>query len=113
MENSMVRRALETLFAAVLGAVAATSAQAQGYPDKPIKLVVPYAPGGSTDLLARTIAQRMVESMGQPIIVENRGGGGGMIGSDLVARAAPDGYTFMLGTGATHGIVKFTSKTLN
>jgi tripartite-type tricarboxylate transporter receptor subunit TctC len=55
----------------------------------------------------------MNESMGQPIIVENRGGGGGMIGSEYVARAAPDGYTFMLGTGATHGIVKFTTRALS
>ena len=113
MEIAIVRRTLGILFAAMLGALAATGAPAQGYPDKPIKLVVPYAPGGSTDLLARTIALRMSDSMGQPIIVENRGGGGGMIGSDFVARAAPDGYTFMLGTGATHGIVKFTSKALS
>jgi len=94
-------------------AVATGGAQAQDYPNRPIKLVVPYAPGGSTDLLGRTVAQKMGENMGQTIIVENRGGGGGMIGSELVARAAPDGYTFMLGTGATHGIVKFTSKALN
>ncbi len=99
---------------AVLAAMAAcTPALAQDYPSRPIKLVVPYAPGGSTDLLGRAVAQKMSESMGQPIIVENRGGGGGMIGSELVARAAPDGYTFMLGTGATHGIVKFTSRTLS
>jgi hypothetical protein len=108
-----VKLTLRTIVAIVLSAAAWTCAPvlAQGYPDKPIKLVVPYAPGGSTDLLARTLAQRMSESMGQPIIVENRGGGG-MIGSDFVARAAADGYTLVLGTGATHGIVKFTSKAL-
>ncbi len=111
----METSAFKGIVAAVLGiaAMAVAPAQAQTYPDRPIKLVVPYAPGGSTDLLGRTVAAKMSESMGQTIIVENRGGGGGMIGSELVARAAPDGYTFLVGTGATHGIVKFTSKALN
>ncbi len=111
----MQTSALQGVLAAVLGITASAwaPAQAQTYPDRPIKLVVPYAPGGSTDLLGRTVAVKMGESMGQTIVVENRGGGGGMIGSELVARAAPDGYTFMVGTGATHGIVKFTSKALN
>ena len=111
----MQKSALQGVLAAVLGITASAwaPAQAQTYPDRPIKLVVPYAPGGSTDLLGRTVAVKMGESMGQTIVVENRGGGGGMIGSELVARAAPDGYTFMVGTGATHGIVKFTSKALN
>ncbi len=110
----METRALQAILAAVLGITAPAwmTAQAQTYPDRPIKLVVPYAPGGSTDLLGRTVAVKMGESMGQTIIVENRGGGGGMIGSDLVARAAPDGYTFMVGTGAPHGIVKFTTRAL-
>ncbi len=101
---------LRMTFAAL--AVAPLIALAQTYPDRPIKLVVPYPPGGSTDLLARTLSQKMSESMGQQIIVENRGGAGGMLGSQLVARAVPDGYTFLLGTGATHGIVKFLSKTV-
>jgi len=111
----METSAFKGIVAAVMGIAALTwaPAQAQTYPDRPIKLVVPYAPGGSTDLLGRTVAAKMGESMGQTIIVENRGGGGGMIGSELVARAAPDGYTFLVGTGATHGIVKFTSKALN
>jgi len=101
---------LRTAFAALL--VAPLMALAQNYPDRPIKLVVPYPPGGSTDLLGRTVAQKMSASMGQQIIVENRGGAGGMLGSDLAARAAPDGYTFVLGTGATHGIVKFLFKSV-
>ncbi len=111
----METSAFKGIVTALLGvaAMAGAPAQAQTYPDRPIKLVVPYAPGGSTDLLGRTVAAKMGESMGQTIIVENRGGGGGMIGSELVARAAPDGYTFLVGTGATHGIVKFTSKALN
>ena len=108
----MVKKALGTMVAVVLAAAAWTCALAQGYPDKAITIVVPYGPGGSTDLLARSVAQRMSESMGQPVIVENRSGAGGVIGSEFVARAAPDGYTLVLGTGATHGIVKFTNKAL-
>lgn len=111
MKTSASRLILAAILA--MAASAWAPAQAQNYPDRPIKLVVPYAPGGSTDLLGRAVAAKMSESMGQAIIVENRGGGGGMIGSDYVARATPDGYTFILGTGATHGIVKFTSKALN
>ncbi len=96
--------------AVLVPALAAFPAVAQDYPARAIKLVVPYAPGGSTDLLGRAVAQKMSESMGQAIVVENRGGGNGIIGSEVVARAAPDGYTIMVGTGATHGILLFTQK---
>ena len=108
----MAKQSLLKIAAAVLTAATWSGALAQGYPEKAIKIVVPYSPGGSTDLLSRTLAQKMSESMGQPVIVENRGGGGGMIGSEFVAHAAPDGYTIMVGTGATHGIVKFTTRAL-
>ncbi len=110
----MVKRILGAIVAVALTAAAwaCAPALAQEYPHKAITIVVPYGPGGSTDLLARSVAQRMSESMGQPVIVENRPGAGGMIGSDFVARAAPDGYTLVLGTGATHGIVLFTNKTV-
>lgn len=76
---------------------------AQNYPVKPIRIVVPYPPGGGTDVVARTLAQKMNEMMGQPVIVDNRAGANGIIGSDVVAKAAPDGYTVLI-TLATHVI---------
>jgi tripartite-type tricarboxylate transporter receptor subunit TctC len=106
----VVKKILGTIVAVALTAAAWTCALAQGYPQKSITIVVPYGPGGSTDLLARSVAQRMSESMGQAVIVENRAGASGMIGSEVVARAAPDGYTLLVGTGATHSIVQFTNK---
>ena len=77
---------------------------AQDYPQKTIRLIVPYTPGGTADMLARAIGQKMAESLGQQIIIDNRPGAGGNIGADLVAKAAPDGYTILVGTVATHAI---------
>jgi tripartite-type tricarboxylate transporter receptor subunit TctC len=76
----------------LLAALLAACAQAQDYPSKPIRFIVPFPPGGSADLIARAIAPRMAERMGQPILVENRPGAGGMIGVEMVAKAPPDGY---------------------
>ena len=94
------RRALAHLMALVglsMSAVlASASAQAQAYPSKPIKMIVPFPAGGTTDIVARLVAQRMSESMGQPVVVENKGGAGGAIGADIVAKAAPDGYTILM-----------------
>ena len=74
------------------------------YPDKPITLVVPWAAGGSTDILARAIGEQLSRSMGQPVIVENRAGASGNIGSLLVAKAKPDGYTLLIGSMSTHAM---------
>lgn len=82
-----------------------TAALAQAdFPSRPIKLVVPYPPGGSADLVGRMVAEKMTQSMGQPVVVDNKGGASGAIGSDFVSRAAPDGYTLLVAISDTHAI---------
>jgi tripartite-type tricarboxylate transporter receptor subunit TctC len=88
----------------------ALPAFAQNYPSKPIRIIVPYAAGGSTDQLARSIQQPMSEVLGQPVIVENKAGAGGTIGVDFVAKAAPDGYTLVFGNTGPNAVVSLMRK---
>src|SRR6267154_1145454 len=87
---------LRRLIAVAAFAVAGATAFAQDYPTRPIRLILGFAPGGSTDLVARVVAQKMAESWGQQVVVDNRPGANGMIGADLVAKASPDGYSLLL-----------------
>ncbi len=96
-----------TAIAVALGAgaaLASRSAGAQSFPDRPITLVVPFAAGGSTDLVARLVAESMSKDLGQQVIVQNVAGAGGNLGADQVARSDPDGYTILMGTVATHAL---------
>jgi tripartite-type tricarboxylate transporter receptor subunit TctC len=88
----LIKRILVALFAAAL----AGAAFAQAWPAKPVRFIVPYPPGGTSDILARTIAEKLGAALGQPVVVENKPGANGNLGADYVAKAAPDGYTFLL-----------------
>ncbi|MBI2319776.1 MAG: tripartite tricarboxylate transporter substrate binding protein, partial [Betaproteobacteria bacterium] len=77
---------------------------AQAYPTKPIRMVVPYAAGGAADTVGRAVSQHLSEILGQPVVIDNRGGAGGRLGTDVVAKAAPDGYTLLLTVGPPHGV---------
>ena len=96
----MFTHATRIIWTALAATAWIAAATAQSYPDKPLRMIVPFPPGGGTDLLARPIAQVLGERLGQSVIVDNRGGGGGMIGADLVAKSSPDGYTVMMATSA-------------
>jgi tripartite-type tricarboxylate transporter receptor subunit TctC len=92
--RSLLRAACISAAALAVGGI--DVAAAQGFPTRPIRIVVPFPAGGTTDVVARLVAQRMTESMGQTVIVDNRGGAGGTIGADIVAKAAPDGHTLLM-----------------
>ena len=100
----MTRRFVATLFAAALAAVTSVAASAQAYPSKPIRLVVPFPPGGAVDFYARTVQAPLSDLLGQPVVIENRVGASGMVGADHVAKSAPDGYTLLLGNIASLAI---------
>jgi tripartite-type tricarboxylate transporter receptor subunit TctC len=94
---AFIRNALFALLGCAAGAAAA-----QGYPSKPIRLMVPFPPGGSTDIVARIVAQRLSAQLGQQLVIENRGGAGGTLGTAVVAKAPADGYHLVVGTTSTH-----------
>lgn len=105
------RRAVLVLAALSL-AFPAAPAMAETYPSKPVKLIVPYPAGGTTDIIARLIATQLSEKFGQPFVVDNRAGASGAIGASAVAKSAPDGYTLLMGTANTHGINSALQKSL-
>lgn len=101
---SVMRRTIIGAAAAILGCAATgTVLAADNYPSKPVRLVIPFAPGGSTDLVGRMIAEYVGRELGQTVVVENKGGAGGALGAEYIARAEPDGYTIGMATVSTHG----------
>ena len=100
----MKRRTLLHAASAAAAAAMLPAARAQGYPAKSIRMIIPFPPGGATDIVGRVLAQKLGDQLGQSVVVENRPGAGGAIGSEMTAKAAPDGYTIQMATVSTHSI---------
>src|SRR5690348_1470642 len=103
--GSIMMPSRRVMLSGALGFAAATrltAVRAALYPERPITLIVPFAPGGSTDILARIVAEHLSQALSQPVVVENRSGASGNIGTAIVARSAPDGYTFLFNTMSVH-----------
>jgi tripartite-type tricarboxylate transporter receptor subunit TctC len=107
-----MRQPIRSLLLAAVGGLFAVMVQAQSYPSKPVRVVVPYPPGGPTDIVARVLFQQVAESTGQQFLIDNRAGAGGNIGAEVVAKAPADGYTLLIGTTA-HAINMSLFKSLN
>src|SRR5512140_2913609 len=100
--GEFMRKIFRTI--AVLLCTFALTANAQTYPNKPIRLVVPYPPGALTDLLGRAIGERLAAALKQPVVIDNKPGAGTLVGAEVVAKSAPDGYTLLMATSTTLGI---------
>ena len=107
-----VRRPCARLTALLLLATAAASSGAADYPTRPIRFVIPFAAGGTSDIIGRILAAKMHDALGQTLVIDNRGGAGGSIGTDIVAKAMPDGHTIVLSSNGTHAIVPYLYKKL-
>jgi tripartite-type tricarboxylate transporter receptor subunit TctC len=102
--QSFTMQNLRNFFVALLALLWSAAALSADYPNKPIKLIVPFPPGGATDIIARVVAQRLSIDIGQTVVAENKAGAAGVIGSEMAARSAPDGYTIVMTTSSTHSI---------
>jgi hypothetical protein len=112
MKNNRILGYLIKLSLGVLISLCSTFALADSYPSKPIKAIVPFAPGSTTDQIGRAFAAKMTELLGQPVVIENRPGANGLIGADFVAKAPADGYTILIGTNSTNAALKSLVKNL-
>src|SRR6478735_8885094 len=106
------RTLLSTIAAAPFASLAARAAFA-AYPDKPIRLIVPFAAGGNADFVGRLVSDSMAQTLGHPMVIDNRRGAGGSLGADLAAKAAPDGYTLLLGSNGPLTVHPFVQAKLN